>query len=97
VSDASTFVATRLRQFRNQASLTQEQAATLVGLTFKYYQRLESGTVKGMRLSTVEQVAQAYGVDLLSFFSKRNTKLGKILAVPPPHRQKRKPRVKSKS
>jgi transcriptional regulator with XRE-family HTH domain len=87
VSDASNFVAARLRQFRNQAALTQEQAATLVGVTFKYYQRLESGTVKGMRISTVEQVARAYGTDLFSFFSKRKTKLGKVVAVPPPHRK----------
>jgi transcriptional regulator with XRE-family HTH domain len=89
VSDASNFVAARLRQFRNQAALTQEQAATLVGVTFKYYQRLESGTVKGMRLSTIDQVALAYGIDLLSFFSKRKVKLGKILAMPPPHRKTR--------
>ena len=87
MSEASTFIATRLRQFREQASLTQEQAATLVGVTFKYYQRLESGGVKGMRLSTVEQVAHAYGIDLLNFFSKSRPKLGKVLAVPPPHRR----------
>jgi len=62
----------------------------LVGVTFKYYQRLESGGVKGMRLSTVEQIADAYGIDLLSFFSKRKAKLGKIVAVPPPHRKPRK-------
>jgi transcriptional regulator with XRE-family HTH domain len=89
VSNASTFVAARLRQFRSQASLTQEQAATLVGVTFKYYQRLESGVVKGMRLSTVDQVARAYGIDLLSFFSKRQAKLGKISAAPPPRRKAR--------
>jgi len=90
VSEASKFIAARLRQFREQASLTQEQAATLVGVTFKYYQRIESGAVKGMRLSTVDQVARAYGIDLLSFFSKRKAKLRKILAAPPPHRKPRK-------
>jgi transcriptional regulator with XRE-family HTH domain len=90
VSEAPKFVAARLRQFREQASLTQEQAATLVGVTFKYYQRLEAGGVKGMRLSTVEQIAHAYGIDLLSFFTKRKAKLGKIVAAPPPHRKARK-------
>lgn len=87
MSEASKFIAARLRQFRKQASLTQEQAATLVGVTFKYYQRLESGGVNGMRLSTVEQVAHAYGIDLLSFFSNSKAKLGKVRAAPPPHRK----------
>ncbi len=90
MSEGSKFVAARLRQFREEASLTQEQAATLVGVTFKYYQRLESGGVKGMRLSTIEQVADAYGLDLLSFFSVRRVKLAKIVVAPPPHRKGRK-------
>jgi transcriptional regulator with XRE-family HTH domain len=88
VSDASQFVASRLRQLRSQASLSQEQAADLVSLTFKYYQRLESGAVLGMRLSTVEKIAKAYGIDLEIFFSKQKPKVRKFKALPPPHRRR---------
>jgi transcriptional regulator with XRE-family HTH domain len=89
VSEASQFVADRLRLLRSLASLSQEQAATLVGVTFKYYQRLESGRVSGMRISTVEKVTKAYGLDLETFFSKRKPKVRKFKALPPPHRKRK--------
>jgi transcriptional regulator with XRE-family HTH domain len=92
VSEASQFVACRLRQLRSQAAISQEQAADLVGVTFKYYQRLESGRVLGMRISTVEKITKAYGINLAAFFSKRKPKIRKLKALPPPHR-KRKRRV----
>jgi transcriptional regulator with XRE-family HTH domain len=69
-----------LRQLRKQASLTQEQAATLVSVTYKYYQRLEAGRVTGMRLNTVGRIAYAHGLDLLGFFSKKEVRLKKVRA-----------------
>ena len=89
MSDASQFVASRLRQLRSQAALSQEQAADLVGVTFKYYQRLESGKVLGIRISTVEKVVKAYGIDLENFFSKRKPKVRKLKTLPPPHRKRK--------
>jgi transcriptional regulator with XRE-family HTH domain len=89
VSDASPFIAARLRQLRSQAALSQEQAADLVGVTFKYYQRLESGKVLGIRISTIEKMTKAYGVDLETFFSKQKPKVRKFKALPPPHRQRK--------
>jgi len=89
VSDASQFIAGRLRQLSTQAAFSQEQAADLVGVTFKYYQRLESGRVLGIRISTVEKVIKAYGIDLAAFFAKRMPKLRKLKAVPPPHRKRK--------
>ena len=89
MSDASQFIAGRLRQLRTQAAFSQEQAADLVGVTFKYYQRLESGRVLGIRISTVEKVIKAYGIDLAAFFDKRMPKLRKLKAVPPPHRKRK--------
>jgi transcriptional regulator with XRE-family HTH domain len=89
VSDASQFIASRLRQLRSQADLSQEQAADLVGVTFKYYQRLESGRVLGIRISTVEKIAKAYGIDLGAFFSRRKPKVRKLKALPPPHRKRK--------
>lgn len=89
MSQGSQFVATRLRELRVQAILSQEQAAALVGLTFKYYQRLESGAVPGIRLSTIEKIAHAYGIDLASFFASRKPKIRKPKVVPPPHRRRK--------
>ena len=89
MSDASQFIAGRLRQLRTQAAFSQEQAADLVGVTFKYYQRLESGRVLGIRISTVEKVIKAYGIDLAAFFAKGMPKLRKLKAVPPPHRKRK--------
>jgi transcriptional regulator with XRE-family HTH domain len=88
----SQFVASRLRLLRSQAALSQEQAADLVGVTFKYYQRLESGKVLGMRISTIEKVTKAYGIELEAFFSKGSPRVRKFKTLPPPHRRKRKPR-----
>ena len=89
MSDASQFIANRLRQLRGQSALSQEQAADLVGVTFKYYQRLESGRVLGIRISTVEKVTKAYGINLDTFFSNRKPKMQKFKALPPPHRKRR--------
>jgi transcriptional regulator with XRE-family HTH domain len=89
VSEASTFVASRLRQLRSRASFSQEQAADVIGVTFKYYQRLESGNVLGIRLSTIDKVTKANGLDLEAFFSKGNPKLQKLKALPPPHRRRK--------
>jgi transcriptional regulator with XRE-family HTH domain len=89
VSEASKFVANRLRQLRKQTALSQEQTADLVDVTFKYYQRLESGIVLGMRLSTLERIAKAYGIDLAAFFSKRRPKIRQLSGLPPPHGKKK--------
>ena len=61
----------------------------MVGVTFKYYQRLESGVVLGIRLSTIEKVAKAYGIELAAFFAKGVPKIRKPKALPPPHRTRR--------
>jgi len=45
--------------------------------------------VLGIRISTVEKVIKAYGIDLAAFFAKRMPKLRKLKAVPPPHRKRK--------
>jgi transcriptional regulator with XRE-family HTH domain len=42
--------------------LTQEQFAELSGIGYKYYQLLEIGKRIDVRLSTVEKLAKAYGI-----------------------------------
>jgi transcriptional regulator with XRE-family HTH domain len=89
VGYASQFVGRRLRELRGKADLSQEQTAHLVGVTFKYYQRLEGGKVLGIRLSTIERIADAYSIDLFAFFSKRIPKIQKPKMPPAPHRPKK--------
>ncbi|MEI6714247.1 MAG: helix-turn-helix transcriptional regulator [Verrucomicrobiota bacterium] len=57
----SALFAARLRALRKVRGLTQEQASSLIGCDYKYYQRLEAG--KDVRLSTLAKIATALGVD----------------------------------
>lgn len=47
----------RLKQIRQEESETQEAFATMVGLSTRYYQELESGT-KFVSASTLEMLCQ---------------------------------------
>lgn len=55
-------LAEHLRAIREHHGLTQEKAAHLIGCDYKYYQRIEAGA-KDIRLSTLERIAKALGVD----------------------------------
>jgi len=91
---AAKFLGLRLRALRSAASLTQEQAAAMIGLTFKYYQRAESGTIEGMRLATLAKVAAAYGISLSDLFATKppSVRLSSP-KLPPPHQKARRPRA----
>ena len=55
---------------RKQLQLTQEAFATTCGISYKYYQAIENGVQNDMRLSTLERLADAYGIrasDLIGF------------------------------
>ena len=53
----------RIRQLRHEADLSQEQAATRVGLTRQHFQKLEAG-VANPRLDTLFRVAKAFGMSV---------------------------------
>ena len=55
---------TRLRELRTKHDLTQEQFSELSKISYKYYQALEAGRKQEVRLSTVERVARAYGIEV---------------------------------
>ena len=52
------FIGKRLRLLRNAAAFTQEAFAEKLGLDYKFYQDLESGRKKYIRLDTIERIAQ---------------------------------------
>jgi transcriptional regulator with XRE-family HTH domain len=61
----------RLRQLRRIHGLTQEAFAERSGLSYKYYQAVEAGRKRQLRLSTLEKLAQAYGMEVYQLLSPR--------------------------
>lgn len=64
----STFLK-RLRELRKLHSLTQEQFSEIAGISYKYYQALEAGRKREVRLSTLERVAKVYGLEVYQLLS----------------------------
>ena len=54
----------RLRALRKRHGLTQEQFAEVSGLGYKHYQQIEIGMKRDLRLSTIERLARAYGIEV---------------------------------
>lgn len=54
----------RLRELRLRKGLTQEAFAEQAGFSYKYYQAVEAGRKRDLRLSTLERLAEAHGVEL---------------------------------
>lgn len=54
----------RVREIRETRGLSQEAFAEKAGLTYKYYQHVEAGRRRDIRLSTLERLAKACGVEL---------------------------------
>ena len=52
----------RLKALRKKHELTQEQFAELSGIGYKYYQAVEGGRKRDVRLSTLERISDAYGI-----------------------------------
>ena len=53
----------RLKNLRQEQGLTQERFAELAGFSYKYYQQIETGRKPDLRLSTLERLAAAYGLE----------------------------------
>ena len=56
-------IAERLRILRHRHAITQQECAELAGMSFKFYQILESGKKKQIWLETVEKLASVYGLN----------------------------------
>jgi transcriptional regulator with XRE-family HTH domain len=54
----------RLRELRLRRGLTQEAFAEQAGFSYKYYQAVEAGRKRDLRLSTLERLAEAHGIEL---------------------------------
>ncbi|MBE6412193.1 MAG: helix-turn-helix transcriptional regulator [Opitutales bacterium] len=65
--DYMLFIGKRLKDLRLQANLTQEQFSEQAGFNYKFYQNLESGRNKYIRLDTIERLAKSYNMQLWEF------------------------------
>jgi transcriptional regulator with XRE-family HTH domain len=54
----------RLRELRKGHSLSQEQFSELSGISYKYYQLVEGGRRIDLRVSTLQKLASAYGIQV---------------------------------
>jgi transcriptional regulator with XRE-family HTH domain len=54
----------RLKELRELHDLTQEQFAELSGISYKYYQAIEAGRKRELRISTLERLASVYGIEV---------------------------------
>ena len=56
-------------ELRQERGWTQEEAAKKCGIKYKYYQEHEGSTPRDMRLSTMEKLADGFGVSLSELVS----------------------------
>lgn len=62
-----------LKQLRQAYGLTQEEFAEKAGFSYKYYQAVEAGRKKDLRLSTLERLAKAYKIDVTELLAVKLT------------------------
>jgi transcriptional regulator with XRE-family HTH domain len=54
----------RLKELRKIHNVTQEEFSERTGISYKYYQAIETGVKKELRISTLERLAHAYGIEV---------------------------------
>ena len=63
-NDTAKRLLARVKALREALGLSQEAFAERAGLTYKYYQHVEAGRKRDIRLSTLEKLAKACGLEL---------------------------------
>jgi transcriptional regulator with XRE-family HTH domain len=61
-NDTATRLLARVKELREARGLSQEAFAEKAGLGYKYYQHVEAGRRRDIRLSTIEKLAKACGL-----------------------------------
>jgi transcriptional regulator with XRE-family HTH domain len=62
----------RLKALRIARGWTQEQFAEESGISYKYYQAVEAGRKQDLRLSTLDRLAKAYGIETWQLLQPEN-------------------------
>ncbi|NBR10249.1 MAG: XRE family transcriptional regulator [Opitutaceae bacterium] len=63
-NNTATKLLARVKELREARGLSQEAFAEKAGLGYKYYQHVEAGRKRDIRLSTIEKLAKACGLEL---------------------------------
>ena len=85
----------RLRELREVHGLSQEAFAERSGISYKYYQAVEAGRKRELRLSTLERLARAYGIEVWQLLgpslprAKRLPRKRKAAQAPAPPRARK--------
>ncbi len=72
---ADEFLRKRLKALRLKTGLTQEEFAVNAGFSYKYYQAIEAGRRRNLRLKTIETLARAHGIGIDRLFSLTTPKI----------------------
>ena len=78
---AAKFLGERLRELRHRHGLTQEQAAALCSMEYKYYQMVEWGRMN-LRLDTMAQLASAYHLEIWDLVQQAGLPASRIKRFP---------------
>ena len=69
-----------LRKLRELRGLSQEEVAHQAGIDYKFYQSIEAGRRKELRVSTIERIAKVYGLEAYQLLTpKLPRRLGPLL------------------
>ncbi len=71
-------ISARLKELRTIAGITQEEFAEYAGMSYKFYQHVESGRKKLVRIDTIERICAAYKIALCEFFNPKFKTLTKF-------------------
>lgn len=72
----------RLRDIRKAHGLTQEAFAEMAGMSYKYYQAVEAGRKVELRFSTLERLANAYGLEVWELLAPAQPKTRLLRQAP---------------
>ncbi len=64
-----------LRKLRELRSLSQEDVAHLARIDYKFYQSIEAGRRKELRVSTIERIGKIYGLEAFELLAPKLPKL----------------------
>ena len=93
-NDTAERLLARVKQLRKGLGLTQEAFAEKSGLDYKYYQSVEAGRKRDIRLSTLEKLAKACGLKLWQLLNLDDD-ISTILAEAPAPNEFRRPAGKA--
>lgn len=67
-----------LRKLREIRGVSQEEFAHLAGIDYKFYQSIEAGRRKELRVSSIEKIAKVYGLQAYQLLGPELPKIASV-------------------